>query len=120
MRVKTPQQSDWSQKCVGSTPAVTPRSFVVQTPAGRVYRWNRRHLQATDVSSESTIPPIDVEPSVEPGVTTLNPTELPSSLSPARRRSDRRAIKPDRLIEIKMLTLVYRVDTSVESYNYIA
>ena len=97
VRVKTPQQSDWSQKGVVSTPADTPRSFVVQTPSGGVYRRNRRHLQAT---SESTIPPIDVEPSVEPGVTTLSPTELPSSLSPVPRRSDRRAIKPDRLIEM--------------------
>ena len=76
-----------------------PRSVVVQTPFGGVYRRNRRHLQATDASSESTIPPIDVEPSVEPGVTSFSPTELPSSLSPARRRSDRRAFKPDRLIE---------------------
>ena len=97
VRVKTPQQSDWSQKGVVSTPADTPRSFVVQTPSVGVYRRNRRHLQAT---SESTIPPIDVEPSVEPGVTTLSPTELPSSLSPVPRRSDRRAIKPDRLIEM--------------------
>ena len=97
VRVKTPQQSDWSQKGMVSTPADTPRSFVVQTPSGGVYRRNRRHLQAT---SESTIPPIDVEPSVEPGVTTLSPTELPSSLSPVPRRSDRRAIKPDRLIEM--------------------
>ena len=56
VRVKTPQQSDWSQKGVVSTPADTPRSFVVQTPSGGVYRRNRRHLQAT---SESTIPPIE-------------------------------------------------------------
>ena len=97
VKVKTPEQSDWSQKGVVSTPADTPRSFVVQTPSGGVYRRNRRHLQAT---SESTIPPIDVEPSVEPGVTTLSPTELPSSLSPVPRRSDRRAIKPDRLIQM--------------------
>ena len=110
MRVKTPQQSDWSQKGVVSTPADTPRSFVVQTPSGGVYRRNRRHLQAT---SESTIPPIDVEPSVESGVTTLSPTELPSSLSPVPRRSDRRAIKPDRLIE--MCTTVYRVNTNLKS-----
>ena len=96
VRVKTQQQSDWSQKGVVSTPADTPRSFVVLTPAGGVYRQNRRHLQ-TDASSESTIPPIDVEPSVEPNVTTLSPTELPSSLSPVPRRSNRRAIKPDRL-----------------------
>ena len=95
VRVKTTQQSDWSQKCVVSTPADTPRSFVVQIPSGGVYRRNRRHLQATDASSETTIPPIDVEPGVRP----LSPNELPSSLSPARRRSDRRAIKPDRLIE---------------------
>ena len=80
VRVKTPQPSDWSQKGVVSTPADTPRSFVVQTPSGGVYRRNRRHLQAT---SESTIPPIDVEP----GVTTLSPTEFPSSLSPVPRRS---------------------------------
>ena len=63
VRVKTPQQSDWSQKGVVSIPADTPRSFVVLTPAGGVYRRSRRHLQ-TDASSESTIPPIDVEPSV--------------------------------------------------------
>ena len=56
--VKTPLQSDWSQKYVVSTPADTPRSFVVQTRSGGVYRRNRRHLQATDASSESTIPPI--------------------------------------------------------------
>ena len=93
VRVKTPQQSNWSQKGVVSARADTPRSFVVQTPSGGVYRRNRRHLQAT---SESTIPPFDVEP----GVTTLSPTELPSSLSPVPRRSDRRAIKPDRLIEM--------------------
>ena len=49
VRVKTPQQSDWSQKGVVSTPADTPRSFVVLTPAGGVYRRNRRHLQ-TDTS----------------------------------------------------------------------
>ena len=99
VRVTTPQQSDWSQKGVVSARADTPRSFVVHTPSGGVYRRNRRHLQATSASSESTIPPIDVEPNVEPGVTTLSPTELPSSLSPVPRRPDRRAIKPDRLIE---------------------
>ena len=87
VRLKTPQHNDWSQKGVVSTPADTPRSIVVQTPSDGVYRGNRRQLQATDASSESTIPSIDVEPSVEPGVITSSPTELPnlsSSLSPAR------------------------------------
>ena len=41
VRGKTQQQSDWSQKGVGSNPAEIPRLFVVHTPYGGVYRWNR-------------------------------------------------------------------------------
>lgn len=108
VRVKTPQQADWAEKGVVTTPADTPRSCMVETSSGAVYRRNRGHLQATGEGDppNQSIPPVPVDVPLEPGVVS-NPPELPSSStpvpqSPGLRRSARRGRgqKPDRLIEM--------------------
>ena len=106
--VKTPQQADWAEKGVVTTPADTPRSFMVETSSGAVYRHNRGHVQATGEGDppNQSIPPVPVDVSLEPGVVS-DPPELPSSStpvaqSPGLRRSARRGRgqKSDRLIEM--------------------
>lgn len=53
---KLDQEKTWVMPAVVSKECVTPRSYLVQTPQGAVFRRNRRHLRVNNSSPTDTVP----------------------------------------------------------------